>query len=300
MDKKNNSSDEYLKSLQHIISKSSSPLLIFPYGGYVLRFLYRDSIRILDETLFSIIDKRIEEINEGKRDTSTSSDLLDALLMPDQDGQHLSKQDIRDQLFIFYLAGHETTASILSWTIFELGRHPEVEEKLMAEIESVVGPLDEKIDPSSEQLDNLPYLDMVLNEVMRLYPPTGAVSRTNEEEFEYKGYIYPKGTTLSTSQLLTHRNKDYWPEPTKFDPERFSKENSVGRHMYAYFPFSAGPRICIGKNFFYHESRNFLVNVLRQIKFKNDPSHPSGIMSSKTGLIRPNAVWVTCEKRNNK
>ena len=110
--------------------------------------------------------------------------------------------------------------------------------------------------------------------------------------FEYKGLIFPEGFQISPSPYLVHRNPEVWPDPERFDPERFSKENSQGRHFCAFIPFSAGPRICIGKNFFYHEAKTILATVLSVVKFELDHTRVSGIISTRSGIVKPNQIYV--------
>ena len=119
--------------------------------------------------------------------------------------------------------------------------------------------------------------------------------RTIPKTFEYKGYIFPKGFDIACSPLTIHRNPDVWSEPDKFNPEREIPSESVG----SFLAFGAGPRICIGKNFFYHEAWILLATMLRVARFELDPTKESGVMTSVTGLLRPTHVWTQIHPRSN-
>ena len=188
---------------------------------------------------------------------------------------------------------------MLNFALHELARHPEVYENLVTEIDSVLGPADGIMKfPTAKQMEEeMPYMEMVLNEVLRIYPPAGGTSRTVPETFEYKGFIFPKGMNVAPSIFLMHRNPEFWPEPEKFDPERFTKANSEGRPLYAFFPFSAGSRICIGKKFFNLEAKSVLATLLRVVKIEADPLKTSGEMSSISGLLKPKSVWIKISPR---
>jgi len=240
-------------------------LFLFPYGGHLLKFLQRKNLKIVNDTFYSVIDARIKEGLEGKRDQERPADLLDAMLKPGDNGSQLTREELRNELFLFYIAGHETSTNILNWALLEVARHPDVYANLMSEIDSVMGPTEKDpnniVSPTHLQIDEMPYLDMVLKETLRLYPPAIAVNRMVPETFEFKGMVIPKGMSIAANMFLIQRDPELWPEPEKFDPERFTKENCAGRHVFAFFPFSAGPRICIGKNFFYMEAKILLVTL---------------------------------------
>lgn len=142
--------------------------------------------------------------------------------------------------------GHDTTAAAMCWALHLIGSHPDVQNKLHEELDRVLGDADT---PTFEQLKahELPYLEQVLKECLRLYPSVPAIGRELDHDLNVCGYEVPKTATVLLLSFLVHRDPKYWPDPHTFDPERFSPENSAHRHPYCYVPFSAGPRNCIGK-----------------------------------------------------
>ena len=166
-------------------------------------------------------------------------------------------------------AGYETTARALSWSLYLIDANPHVREKLEQELDE----LDIQV-PSFEELEKLTYTKMVVQESMRLYPPVWGLSRLVAREDEVGSYRIPKGSRVVISSYVTHRHPDFWEKPETFDPERFTPENSAGRPRYAYFPFSGGPRQCIGNNFATMEATLILATVARRYKFTLAPGHP--------------------------
>jgi len=279
----------------------NSPLILLPFGPNLKAFLERKELQLLDQTFYKVIDQRIADLDKYGY-TNEIKDLLDAMLRSDESGNRLSREELRNELFVFYLAGYNTTLTLLSWVFYELCHHPEVEKKLIEELESVMGPINEKaiVPPTNQQIESLSYMKMVINETLRLYSPVPSISRVMDETTEIKGFIFPKGCTVACNIYALHHNATIWPDPFKFDPERFSKENSGGRHIYAFIPFAAGPRICIGRNFLYFQVKIFLSTLLRSIRFELDETHQSdnGKLNPNESLVKPTHVYVRARKRN--
>ncbi len=217
------------------------------YGKYVR------ARRFLDETVAQIIaDHRASGEDTG--------DVISMLLhAQDEDGTTMTNQQLRDETLTLLAAGHATTANTLTWTFYLLSEHPAVRNKLLAELQTVLGGRA----PTVGDLARLPYLDMVVKESMRLYPPAWAQVRYTQSDFEYGGYSIPRGTVIMLSQWVTHRLPDLWPEPDAFKPERFDPETGNKYHPQAYFPFGAGSRICIGMPFANLEARILLAQILQ-------------------------------------
>ena len=174
----------------------------------------------------------------------------------------MSEKQLRDEVMTLMLAGHETTANALTWTLYLLALHRDVYEKLREEVQKA----------SVEQIldgESLPYLNQVIEESMRLYPPAWIVSRRTVKEDEILGYRVPAGRPVFACQYVTHRHPDYWQSPEAFDPERFSSENRKRIHKFAYFPFGGGPRLCIGSGFAMLESRIILAELVRNFRFEH-------------------------------
>ncbi|KAI4464347.1 cytochrome p450 family 4 [Holotrichia oblita] len=170
--------------------------------------------------------------------------LLDMLLEASKDGKILNDNDIREEVDTFMFEGHDTTTASISWTLLLLGNHPEIQEKLFKEVRQV---LRNNQVPSVSDLPELKYLECVIKESLRLYPSVPLVIRNIEEDVQIDKYKIPRGTHLILHIHGVHVCPDYYEDPFRFDPDRFLPENCVGRHPYAYIPFSAGPRSCIEK-----------------------------------------------------
>jgi cytochrome P450 len=191
-------------------------------------------------------------------------------------GQGMSNRQIRDEVMTLMLAGHETTANSLAWTFYLLSQHPEVSQKLRDEVDAVlIDPeTGTKRPPAVADLPHLPYTRMVIEESMRLYPVAWSFGRMTIDDDEIGGYPVPAGTPIYISAYTMHRHPHFWEEPDRFDPERFSPERSHGRHRFAYIPFSAGPRQCIGNTFALMEAQIILASVMQRYRLELVPGHP--------------------------
>jgi cytochrome P450 len=219
----------------------------------------RSALRTLDRAVYTIID---EHRRWGKGD-----DLL-SLLMETRDadtGEAMGDRQLRDEVITLFIAGHETTASALSWAFYLISNHPEVEQRLRAELDEVLGPDAGRV-PDVEDLPRLKYTGMVMDETMRLYPPAWIFDRQAVADDEVRGYRIPAGATVMISPYVLHRHPDFWDRPDEFDPERFSSEMSAGRPRYAYFPFGGGPRQCIGKAMALVEAQLILATVISRFR----------------------------------
>jgi cytochrome P450 len=172
-------------------------------------------------------------------------DLLTLLVGARDRGELLDDAEIRDQILIFLFAGHDTTALALTYTLFLLGHHADVQRRVRDEIDELLG---DRL-PGAGDFDRLQYTVMALKEAMRLYPPAWALPRRRTTGDRIGGYDIPAGQDIILSPWVTHRHPDVWAEPTRFDPERFAPDREGERHRHAYFPFGAGPRACIGQHF---------------------------------------------------
>ncbi|HLV97486.1 MAG TPA: cytochrome P450 [Ktedonobacterales bacterium] len=222
------------------------------------------AIHALDTVVAGIIKERRER-------ESDMGDLLSMLLSArdEETGEGMSDQQARDEVMTLLLAGHETTANALTWTWFLLSEHPEVENRLHAELADVLG----GCLPTVEHLPRLTYTAMVLQETLRLYPPVWVLSRKALADDELGGYAIPQGSMVILSPYATHRHPTFWEQPEVFDPERFTPERVAARHHYAYFPFGGGPRLCIGSNFALMEAQLVLATVAQRYRLRLAPGH---------------------------
>ena len=202
------------------------------------------------------------------------SDLLSMLMdARDEDtGQGMTDSQLRDEIMTLFTAGHETTAMALTWTIYLLSKNPEIESKLLAELDHVLG--DGSRPLSFQDLPQLSYLSWTIQESMRIYPPGWMISRQALGEDVVCGYRIRKNQVVLTPPWLMHRNEKYWPDPEKFDPTRFSPEQEARRPKLAYYPFGAGPRQCIGNTFALTEMHFVLAGLLRRFRFRLLDGHP--------------------------
>jgi cytochrome P450 len=192
-------------------------------------------------------------------EAARGDDLL-GLLVGARDGDEaLDDAEIRDQILIFMLAGHDTTAVALTFALHLLGRHPEARRRLQEEVDDVLGDRT----PTPDDVERLPYAAMVIKEAMRLYPPAPGLGRRTAEGDVICGLTIPPGSDVALSPWVTHRHPAFWPEPERFEPERFTPEREADRHRHAYFPFGAGPRACIGQYFSMLEAAIALAVIVR-------------------------------------
>jgi enediyne biosynthesis protein E7 len=176
---------------------------------------------------------------------------------------------IRDEMNTLLLAGHETTASTLSWTFYMIDRHPEVAERLRAEALEVLG---DRL-PTHDDLRNLSYTTMVVQETMRLFPPVWLIPRMSRDADTIGGFHVPAGADVLICPYTLHRHPEFWRDPLRFDPERFLPENVAGRPRYAYIPFGAGPRFCIGNTLGLMEAIFVIALISRELRLALPPNH---------------------------
>ena len=234
-------------------------------------------------------------IQMRRRSGERHDDLLSALLAAtDEDNGHaMSDQQLRDEMMTLFLAGHETTANTLTWTWFLLSQHPEVEAKLLQESQSVLG----GGLPALADLPNLPYTEMVIREAMRLCPPAPGVAREPVEDVTLGGYRVSQGSLISVNTYAMHRDARFFPDPLRYDPERFSPGWEERIPRYAYLPFGGGPRICIGNAFAMMEARLILATVAPRYRFILEGS-PAEVVPIQLVTLRPkHPVRMKLERR---
>ena len=209
---------------------------------------YRRPLRQLDEYLYSLIRERRER-GAGR------GDLLDVLI-----GGGLSDDLIRDQMLTMLIAGHDTSTALLSWALYLLGSHSEILARARDEVDEVLG----ERAPAMEDVNRLHYLDQIIKEALRLYPPIHVGNRMTRKELQVEGYTVPANMRVMYSIYLTHRDKKHWPDPLRFDPDRFDRSRRHGRPALSYVPFGGGPRNCIGATFAQVESKIVLARILQR------------------------------------
>lgn len=223
----------------------------------------RRALKDLDAFVYDLIERR-------RAENKDHGDLLSMLLLTEaEDGERMSDKQVRDEAVTLFLAGHETTANALNWTFWQLAQNPEVEAKLHHELDTVL----EGRPATLADLPNLPYTDWVLKEAMRIMPPVSGVGRVAIEDVQIGEYLLPAGTNVVCNFYSVQRDPRYWDEPLAFRPERFAPESDTERHRYAYLPFGAGPRVCIGINFANMEAQLLLATIAQHYTLRLKPDH---------------------------
>lgn len=226
------------------------------------------SINASQRHLDSMIYRFIED---GRKNREDKGDLLSMLIAAHEEetfgSQEESSRQLRDECMSLFAAGHETTANALAWTFLLLTQHPEVEEKLANEINEVL----EKRSPAVEDVPRLRYAKMVLAESMRLYPPAWIISRQATKDYQAGRYLIPAGSFITLSPWVMHHKAEFFPDPIRFDPERWKDDTNASKMAFRYFPFGAGPRNCIGEGFAWIEALLILATVIQNWKFQMVP-----------------------------
>ena len=246
----------------------------------------REAMELLDAIVFAIIDERRAH-PERQRD-----DLLTMLLNARyEDGSAMPDRQVRDEVLTLLVAGHETTANTLSWTWYLLAQSPQVVARLEAEVDTLGGAA-----PAMADFPRLVYTDRVVQEAMRLYPSAWSISRRALADDVIGGYDIPAGAIVAMSPYTIHRRPDFWPDPERFDPDRFAPELVAARPRFAYFPFGGGARQCIGNYFALMESLIIIPTITQHFRFSPCWSEP--IEGHALVTLRPRGgVPVVVEKR---
>jgi cytochrome P450 len=209
-------------------------------------------------------------IEAHRREHSDAGSLLDLMLAASPDHSPASEQYLRDQVITIFLAGYETVANALSWTWYLLSQNPECERRFHDEIDAELAGRQ----PAYDDLPRLRYVGMVMAESMRLYPPAWAMGRYARNDFQLGDFFLPAKTTVLMSQFIMHRDPRFFPDPLRFDPERFSPEAKTRLAKFTYFPFGAGVRQCVGESFASMEGALLLATIGQKWKLKLLPGHP--------------------------
>lgn len=243
----------------------------------------------MDAAIYRLIGEREKIRNEAPKDFLTR---LVAATDPD-DGVGLNASEVRDEVVTIFMAGHETTAVTMTWIWYLLSQHPVEEAKLHAELDTVLAG---RI-PTVEDLPNLPYTRMVIEEAMRVYPPAPGISiREAQEADEVCGFKVTPRMQVLISPWVLHRHRRLWENPERFDPTRFTKEASEKRPRFSYLPFGGGPRVCIGATLAMTEA-TLILAVLAQ-RFRLRLKEPQEIKLQTRITLRPkNGMMIILERR---
>jgi cytochrome P450 len=247
---------------------------------------YDQALERLNQAVHRIINDRRQRPDQG-------GDLLSMLMAAkDETGARMTDQQLRDEVMTFFLAGHETTAVTLTWTWYLLSKNVEARRRLEEEVDRVLAGRS----PSIDDVPKLVYTKMVVQESMRLYPPVWGIARLPAEDDQIGDLFIPAGSPVLLVQYVTHRHRDFWDNPEGFDPERFLPQQVEKRHPYAYFPFAAGPRICIGNHFAMLEAVLIVASVVSRWRLNLVPGAP--VIPQPRVTLRPkDGLVVTFQRR---
>lgn len=249
---------------------------------------FRQARHRLDETIYRIIRER-RESGEDR------GDLLSMLIQArdtEGDGTGMTDEQLRDEAMTIFLAGHETTANALAWTWYLLSQNPEAEAKFHAEVDEVLGGRT----ATAEDYPRLRYTEMVFAESMRMYPPAWIIGRRALNDYRINGYHIPARSIILMSQYVMHHNSAYFPDPDRFDPERWTPEAREARPKFSYFPFGGGPRLCIGEHFAWMEGVLVMATLAQKWRMRLVSGHPVEMQPIVT--LRPkHGMRMTLERR---
>jgi cytochrome P450 len=272
------------------------PLAFLPFPEVVLKlpFPLMARIRKGQAYLDGLIYRMIAERRKDPRDRGDLLSMLLAAVDTEEGTGGMTDKQVRDECLTVMLAGHETSANALSFALWELAKHPEVQERLYRECRTVLG---ERL-PTAEDYGQLGYAAQVFAETIRIYPPVWVTARTAAEEYPYRGITIPKGAILLAPQIVAHRDPRFWEDPLRFDPQRFTEENKAGRQRFCYFPFGAGARQCIGEGLAWMEGVLILAFVARHWRLSLPSDSLQELQMRPAISLRPEGgVRVRVERR---
>jgi cytochrome P450 len=250
---------------KYIIKHVQSPIFSPFYYLSASHREFKVSIKTMDDLVYGMM-------NDRRKSGEKKTDLLQMLMdVEDADtGEKMTDLQLRDELVTLFSAGHETSANALAWTFYMLAQHPEIVEKVRAEVNAIL-PNNEM--PTFEQLRQLTYTEQVINEGMRLFPPAWVVGRRAIEDDEFEGFEIKKDVNILCEIYLMHRSEKLWKNPEEFNPDRFSPEAVKARPRHHFIPFGAGPRMCIGNHFAMMEMQLLLATIVQRFDFSVVENH---------------------------
>uniref|UniRef100_V9KNB6 Cytochrome P450 4V2-like protein n=2 Tax=Callorhinchus milii TaxID=7868 RepID=V9KNB6_CALMI len=310
-----NSESEYIQAIYRmsdlIQRRQKMPWfwLDFVYNTFGEGKEHNHNLRILHSFTEKVIAERVREMETHVESNHSGFDLdsnskskkkrkafLDLILsVTDENGKKLSHQDIREEVDTIMFEGHDTTAAALNWTLHLLGSHPNVLKKVHKELDDVFGNSDRAV--TMEDLKNLHFLQCVIKESLRLFPSVPFFARTLCEDCYIRGFKVPKGVNAIIVPYVLHRDPTYFPEPEEFKPERFLLENSSKLNPYAFIPFSAGIRNCIGQRFAIMEEKVILSTILRRFHVEAKQCREDLVLMGELILRPQNGIWIELHRR---
>ncbi|XP_055694693.1 cytochrome P450 4d2-like [Lutzomyia longipalpis] len=309
-----NKNSEYVEGVQEITNilhkRMYNAFLRFKFFFRLSRSGIRERkiVKTLNKWTEKLIEKRREDLLRdniatkkihgdtaiGEKDKMV---LLDVLLQATVDGQTLVNEDIREEVSTFMFAGHDTTTSGIAFLLYNIALYPDVQEKIVDEIRYILG-MNPNKDISLGDLKNLSYLECVIKESLRLFPPVPMIGRYFEEDTQLKDIKIPAKSTVIIGAFFMGRNATLFPEPNAFKPERFVEdETTMKKNPYSYIPFSAGPRNCIGQKFALMEMKTIVVRILQSFRISVDSTYDKPRLVAAIVLRPKNGILLNFQKR---
>ncbi|XP_058062988.1 cytochrome P450 4d1-like [Anopheles bellator] len=268
------------------------------------------ALKVLHGYTNSVIKGRREELHRSNNDTGTAVDanendlgikkkmaFLDMLLQSTIDGQPLTDLEIREEVDTFMFEGHDTTTSAISFLLQSLAKNPDVQQKTFEEVLSIVGG-DRTTPITMAMLNDMHYLDLVIKETLRMFPSVPLIGRKMGQTTEINGKTFPAGANAIVMPFFLGRNPEFYPDPEKFDPERFNVETSAEKtNPYQYIPFSAGPRNCVGQKFAIAEIKSITSKILRHYEVLSPLEKYDERLTSELILRPENGIYVRLKSR---
>ena len=262
-------------------------MTLFPWIPTPYNLKWKRAVKRLDSIVYGMIAAR-------RRAGAGSGDILDRLIgaRDAETGEGMEETQIRDEVVTLMMAGHETSAVALAWTLYLLSTHPEIEARLAEEPAACLN----GAPATAADLPRIPYLKQVVQESMRIFPPVWGFARRSERAEEFDGYELPANAYVGVVPYALHRNPEFWPDPERFDPDRFQPDQSQGRHSYSYLPFAAGSRSCIGIGMAMLEIQLVLAQIVQRLTVRVIPDHPIETVAKVT--LKPRyGLPVTLRRR---
>uniref|UniRef100_A0A8C0NJD5 Cytochrome P450 3A n=1 Tax=Canis lupus familiaris TaxID=9615 RepID=A0A8C0NJD5_CANLF len=293
IDSLNNPQDPFVENIKKLLKFDFLDpfffsILLFPFLTPVFEVL---NIWLFPKSVTDFFTKSVKRMKENRlKDKQKHRVDFLQLMINSQNSKEtdthkaLSDLELVAQSIIFIFAGYETTSTSLSFLMYELATHPDVQQKLQEEIDAT---FPNKALPTYDALVQMEYLDMVLNETLRLYPIAGRLERVCKKDVEISGVFIPKGTVVMVPTFTLHRDQSLWPEPEEFRPERFSRKNKDSINPYTYLPFGTGPRNCIGMRFAIMNTETCPCRVLQNFSFKPCKETQIPLKLNAQGIIQP-------------
>ncbi|NXI90791.1 CP3AL protein, partial [Psophia crepitans] len=299
IDSMNNPKDPFVREMQKLVKFDFfDPLFIITFVfPFVAPLLAKMNISFFPSDAVDFFMRSISKIKQDREKESHNGrvDFLQLMIESQKSASHgtneanhsykaLTDIEVLSQAFIFIFAGYEPTSNTLCYLAYELATHPDVQQKLLEEIDTV---LPNKAPLTYEAVMQLEYLDMTVSETLRLFPIGGRLERACKKDVEINGVTIPKGTIVIIPPYTLHHNPEYWSNPEEFRPERFSKENKESLDPYTYLPFGAGPRNCIGMRFALLTLKVAIILLLQHFTFQTCKDTQIPLKLSSVGLLRP-------------